>query len=190
MSEPAKKIGLIIGQEWEWPEAFMQVINDSGSNITAELVELGGTFMEDPREYDVIVDRTRLDNARPANHLRHSEAPLKGRALLSVERADAAVRPTELLRTVVRAINNDGVVGNAELVQLVEEQSDRIVMFDHTVGIKPNSRSPLCFLFQSRPDVHSRGAHPAKEWVHPAPKHELAGHAAVPHLRVRLICVP
>ena len=49
MSEPAKKIGLIIGQEWEWPEAFMQAVNDSEENVTAELVQLGGTFIDDPR---------------------------------------------------------------------------------------------------------------------------------------------
>lgn len=57
MSEPAKKIGLIIGQEWEWPEALMQLVNDSDENITAELVQLGGTLMDDPREFDVIIDR-------------------------------------------------------------------------------------------------------------------------------------
>lgn len=57
MSEQAKKIGLIIGQEWEWPEAFMQRVNDSDENITAELVKLGGTFMNNPRKYDVIIDR-------------------------------------------------------------------------------------------------------------------------------------
>lgn len=57
MSEQAKKIGLIIGQEWEWPEAFMQQVNDSDENVTAELVKLGGTFMDDPRKYDVIIDR-------------------------------------------------------------------------------------------------------------------------------------
>lgn len=57
MSEQAKKIGLIIGQEWEWPEAFMQAVNNSQENITAELVQLGGTFMDDPCEYNVIIDR-------------------------------------------------------------------------------------------------------------------------------------
>ncbi|MBK8901918.1 MAG: hypothetical protein IPM53_12080 [Anaerolineaceae bacterium] len=57
MSEGAKKIGLIIGQEWDWPEAFMQTINQSSANATAELVQLGGTFMDEPCEYDVIVDR-------------------------------------------------------------------------------------------------------------------------------------
>ena len=57
MSKSAKKIGLIIGQESEWPDAFMQAINDSGKNITADLVQLGGTFMDDPCEYDLIIDR-------------------------------------------------------------------------------------------------------------------------------------
>jgi glutathione synthase/RimK-type ligase-like ATP-grasp enzyme len=57
MSEPAKKIGLIIGQEWDWPEAFMKAVNDRNTNVTAELVQLGGTFMDDPCDYDVIIDR-------------------------------------------------------------------------------------------------------------------------------------
>lgn len=57
MSKQAKKIGLIIGQEWEWPEAFMKAVNESETNTTAELVKLGGTFMDEPCEYDVIIDR-------------------------------------------------------------------------------------------------------------------------------------
>lgn len=57
MSEEAKKIGLIIGQEWDWPEAFLKAINDSPENVTAELVQLGGTFMDDPCNYNVIIDR-------------------------------------------------------------------------------------------------------------------------------------
>jgi hypothetical protein len=57
MSKQAKKIGLIIGQEWEWPEAFMTAVNNSEENVTAELVELGGTFMDEPCDYDVIIDR-------------------------------------------------------------------------------------------------------------------------------------
>ncbi|MCA9918103.1 MAG: hypothetical protein KC445_09130 [Anaerolineales bacterium] len=57
MSKQAKKIGLIIGQEWEWPEAFMKAVNESGENVTAELVKLGGTLMDEPCDYDVIIDR-------------------------------------------------------------------------------------------------------------------------------------
>ena len=57
MSKKKKKIGLIIGQEWEWPEAFMKAVNESEENVTAELVKLGGTFMDEPCDYDVIIDR-------------------------------------------------------------------------------------------------------------------------------------
>lgn len=57
MSNQAKTIGLIIGQEWEWPEAFMETVNQGDNNVTAELVKLGGTFMEEMCPYDVIIDR-------------------------------------------------------------------------------------------------------------------------------------
>jgi hypothetical protein len=57
MSEASKKIGLLIGQEWDWPEAFMKAVNESETNVTAELVELGGTLMDEPCSYDVIIDR-------------------------------------------------------------------------------------------------------------------------------------
>lgn len=57
MSNQAKKIGLLIGQEWEWPEAFMKAVNESKANVTAELVKLGGTFMDERCEYNVIIDR-------------------------------------------------------------------------------------------------------------------------------------
>lgn len=58
MSENApKKIGLIVGAEWDWPKAFLTAVNQSDEPVTAEMVKLGGTFMEEPVAYDVIVDR-------------------------------------------------------------------------------------------------------------------------------------
>lgn len=57
MSEQAKKIGIIIGQEWDWPEAFMKIVNESEANVTAELVKLGGTLMDEACDYDVLIDR-------------------------------------------------------------------------------------------------------------------------------------
>lgn len=52
-----KKIGLIIGQEKSWLAAFIEEVEKSGPDVTAELVKLGGTRMEEPCDYDVIVDR-------------------------------------------------------------------------------------------------------------------------------------
>lgn len=55
--EGKKRIGLIIGREKEWPEAFMSGIHAAHDEISAELVQLGGTSMADPCQYDLIIDR-------------------------------------------------------------------------------------------------------------------------------------
>lgn len=57
MSEREKKIGLIIGREWSWPSAFITEVNKRDAGVVAEFVKLGGTFLETPPEYDVIIDR-------------------------------------------------------------------------------------------------------------------------------------
>lgn len=57
MSKDAtKKIGLIVGPETDWPDAFIQVVNER-EGYRAELVKLGATSMEDPIDYAVIIDR-------------------------------------------------------------------------------------------------------------------------------------
>jgi len=55
--ETQKLIGLIVGQEQDWPEAFMKVVNESGSPVTAEMVKLAGTTMDAPCPYSLIIDR-------------------------------------------------------------------------------------------------------------------------------------
>lgn len=52
-----QRIGLIIGREWDWPDAFMTAVNERNNIAHAELVKLTGTFMEDDVTYDVIIDR-------------------------------------------------------------------------------------------------------------------------------------
>jgi glutathione synthase/RimK-type ligase-like ATP-grasp enzyme len=51
-----KQIGFIIGREREMPDEVMRLINESGG-AQAELVKLGGTFLDDVVDYDVIIDR-------------------------------------------------------------------------------------------------------------------------------------
>lgn len=63
MSEVAskdKKIGLIVGNEAEWPAAFLAAINQI-DGVTGELVKIGPTFADEPVEYDVIIDRISHD---------------------------------------------------------------------------------------------------------------------------------
>ncbi len=52
-----KRIGLIVGQENEWPSAFMDGINGAEDGMTAEMVKLGGTSMNELCQYDLIIDR-------------------------------------------------------------------------------------------------------------------------------------
>lgn len=55
--DESKRIGLIVGREWDWPSAFMDAVNQRERGVTADLVKLGGTFMDEACTYDVIVDR-------------------------------------------------------------------------------------------------------------------------------------
>ncbi|HUF25846.1 MAG TPA: hypothetical protein VMM18_02595 [Gemmatimonadaceae bacterium] len=51
------KVGLIVGREWSFPPAFIEEVNRRDAGVVAEMVRLGGTRMDEPLEYDVIVDR-------------------------------------------------------------------------------------------------------------------------------------
>jgi len=59
----SKKIGLLIGGEWSWPPAFIGEVNRHHEDITAELVQLGGTRMAERVEYALIIDRIGLEVA-------------------------------------------------------------------------------------------------------------------------------
>lgn len=52
-----KKIGLLVGREWSFPPAFLEEVNSRNAGVTAEYVKLGGTRMNEPCEYAVLVDR-------------------------------------------------------------------------------------------------------------------------------------
>ncbi len=51
------KIGVIVGREWSWPPAFIEEVNKRDAGVTAEFAKLGGTRMNEPCPYAVIVDR-------------------------------------------------------------------------------------------------------------------------------------
>ncbi len=52
-----KKVGLLCGREWSWPPKFMDEVNRRNAGVSAELVKLGGTRMDEENPYSVIVDR-------------------------------------------------------------------------------------------------------------------------------------
>lgn len=55
-SDAIKKIGLLIGDERDWPETVINAINQH-DGYAASLVKLGATFMDAPVDYDLIIDR-------------------------------------------------------------------------------------------------------------------------------------
>ena len=52
-----KKVGLLCGREWSWPPKFLDEVARRGAGVTAEFIKLGGTSMDEPNPYAVIIDR-------------------------------------------------------------------------------------------------------------------------------------
>ena len=67
--DSSKKIGIIVGNEQEWPAAFLAAVNQV-DGVTGELVKIGPTFADEPIEYDVILDRV-------SHHIPYYRAYLK-----------------------------------------------------------------------------------------------------------------
>jgi hypothetical protein len=52
-----QKIGLIVGREWSFPPAFINEVARRDTDVIAEFITLGGTAMDEPVDYSVIIDR-------------------------------------------------------------------------------------------------------------------------------------
>jgi glutathione synthase/RimK-type ligase-like ATP-grasp enzyme len=52
-----KKVGLLVGREWSWPPKFLEEVNGRKRGVAAEYAMLGGTRMNEPNPYAVIIDR-------------------------------------------------------------------------------------------------------------------------------------
>ena len=74
---------------------------------------------------DVVGYAARLDLSGPADQLRHPVRALPVGVLLAAERRGARVRPAVAVRSVVGGVDDDGVVGDAELVEHVEHLCPR-----------------------------------------------------------------
>lgn len=51
------KIGLLVGREWSFPPAFIEEVERRNEGVIAEYVKLGGTRMNEPVPYRVVIDR-------------------------------------------------------------------------------------------------------------------------------------
>ena len=84
---------------------------------------------------DVVDDRAGLDDAGPADRGRDAESAFPLRGLLAGEHRRAAVRPGEHFGTVVGGVHDDGVVRDAQLVELGEQLAHHRIVLDHAVGV-------------------------------------------------------
>jgi hypothetical protein len=53
-----KKVGILVGREQTFPESIIKSINEKGAGkVTAEQITVGGIRMDEPKQWDVIIDR-------------------------------------------------------------------------------------------------------------------------------------
>src|SRR6266568_3613872 len=51
------KVGLVVGREWSFPPKFIEEVNKRDQGVVAEYAKLGGTRMNEPCPYAVLIDR-------------------------------------------------------------------------------------------------------------------------------------
>src|ERR1700691_894406 len=62
MEKSVKKIGILFGMEHSFPPAVVEKVNSmSIEGVEAEVVKLCGVRMDEPKKYDVIIDRISQD---------------------------------------------------------------------------------------------------------------------------------
>ena len=104
---------------------------------------------------DVVDHLPGFDHAGPADERRHAEGAFPVGRLLALERRGAAIGPGEDFGAVVGGVDDDGVVGDAEVVELLEKLADVPVVLDHAVGIEAEARLAFALFLQMREDVHA-----------------------------------
>ncbi|HUF51997.1 MAG TPA: hypothetical protein VMN60_14330 [Longimicrobiales bacterium] len=67
-----RKVGLLVGREWSFPPAFIDEVARRAEGVSAEYVQLGGTAMDEPVEYAVIIDRISHEVPYYRSYLKHA----------------------------------------------------------------------------------------------------------------------
>ncbi|HEY9229186.1 MAG TPA: hypothetical protein VIP11_21220 [Gemmatimonadaceae bacterium] len=75
------KVGLMVGREWSFPPAFIDEIERRNEGVMAEYVKLGGTRMDEPASYAVIIDR--ISHEVPYYRAYLKQATLQGATVIN-----------------------------------------------------------------------------------------------------------
>src|SRR6478672_6125815 len=76
-----QKIGLVVGREWSFPPAFIKEVASRDQDVVAEFITLGGTAMDEPVDYTVIIDRISHEVPYYRTFLKH--AALQGTTVVN-----------------------------------------------------------------------------------------------------------
>ena len=66
------KVGLLVGREWSFPPAFIEEVAKRDAGVAVEYIKLGGTAMDEPIPYSVIVDRISHEVGYYRTYLKHA----------------------------------------------------------------------------------------------------------------------
>src|SRR3954468_6729814 len=104
----------------------------------------------------------RFDPTGPAAHARHPITSLPIGVLLIPEWRHRGIWPRKHIRTVVGAVHDKGVVGDAGIVERLQYGADVLVMIDHhvVVFVLPAARLAPALWLDMRAQVHVRKVHP------------------------------
>ncbi|MBV7335372.1 hypothetical protein KFU94_45455 [Chloroflexi bacterium TSY] len=68
-----RKIGLLVGDEWSFPPAFIEEVNKRNVHVQAEFVSLGGTYITQKSPYTLLLDRISHHVAYYRSFLAHAQ---------------------------------------------------------------------------------------------------------------------
>lgn len=67
-----KKVGLLCGREWSFPPKFIEEVAGRNAGVSVEYAKLGGTRMDEPIPYAVLVDRISHEVPYYRSYLKHA----------------------------------------------------------------------------------------------------------------------
>jgi hypothetical protein len=74
-----------------------------------------------------------------------------------------AVWPGHHLGAVIRGVDDNGVIRDAQIIQLLEQLANHAVVLHHTVGFQSKDGLALRVGLEVRPDMHSGRVEPAEK---------------------------
>ena len=67
-----QKVGLLVGREWSFPPAFIEEVRRRDAGVVAEYARLGGTRLDEPVPYAVLIDRISHEVPYYRSYLKHA----------------------------------------------------------------------------------------------------------------------